>query len=125
MGHSPVVLFGVSGEQAVMDTISDLLQRARDSFGEAAFIADLIQQFVTRDDDTLLSAKGELVYRACGDNSISAGLHAANRSAVPIPYISAKCIKLAIEFSGSTSLILPKRGKPGGVGIGVPITQAT
>lgn len=65
MGHSPVVLFGIRGEETVMDSISNLLQRARDCFGEASFVTDLIQQLVTRDYDTLLTAKGNLVNWAC------------------------------------------------------------
>lgn len=74
MGHPPVVLFRISGEETIMDSISNLLQRARDCFTEASFVADLVQQLMARDNDTLLTAKDHSVYRACRGDSISAGV---------------------------------------------------
>lgn len=79
---------------------------------------------MARDDDPLLTAEGNLVYRACpGEIQSAQALAVLTSVQITIPYSSAKCIRLAMEFSGSISLILPKSGNPGGVGIGVPMAS--
>lgn len=94
-----------------MYTISNLIQSTRHYLREPFLVAYFVHEFVGRYEDSFVATKSKLEDRAWEVRK------SLENTEGKLPYVSASLRRLAIESAGSTSLMFPNNGRPGGPGI--------
>ena len=64
MCHSPVVLSVIGSEEAVVNTISHLLQRPGNGFAEAFLVTQFVDQLLAGNEDSFSAEERQLVDRS-------------------------------------------------------------